>query len=80
MLLNEKKCGTTYGSNMEHKHEIVTIISHEKMFWFQKAETFIQSEPWNLCNLVQMCIFLQMKCSKNYMYLSTKIPKAKEYK
>lgn len=27
----------------------------------------------------QMCMFLQMKCSKNYMYLSTKISNEKEY-
>lgn len=65
---------------MERKHEIVTIISYQKIFWFRKAETFVHSELWNLCKLVQMCTFLQTQCSKNYMYLSTKISKAKEYK
>lgn len=73
----KKKSSTTHVSDMEHKHEIVTIICHQKIFWFWKAETFFPSELWNLCKLVQMCIFLKMKCSENYMYLSTKIPKEK---
>lgn len=80
LLLYEKKIGTTPVSHMEHKHEIVTIISQQRNFWFWKAETFVQSELWNPCKLVQMCKFRKVKCSKNCRYLSTKIPKAKEYK
>lgn len=75
----KKKCSTTHVSNTEHKHETVTIIFHQKIFWFWKAETFVWSKLWNLCKLAQMCMFLQMKCSKNYMYLSTKISNEKEY-